>query len=106
MLIKTPTIRWHAKLIFMLLLLNFYAYIYDKCPPVEWNYIKEKSTYMSLRHVLMDSNSRGSWRSNENTNGTLGLSNVSCRRGRLSAEVWVEGATEKGGEGVEDAEKE
>lgn len=48
----------------------------------------------------MDSNSGGSWRSNENTDGTP---SVLCRRGRLSADVW---AGEKGGEGDEDAEKE
>jgi hypothetical protein len=52
----------------------------------------------------LDSNSGGSWRSTENTEGTLGTSNVlcRCRRGRFSADVVVE----KGGDEVEEAEKE
>lgn len=35
----------------------------------------------------------------------MGLSNFSCKRGRFSADVWLEGSGEKGGEGDGDKEK-
>jgi len=76
-----------------------------------WNGSKEKrlrfETYKSLRHVLLDSNSEGSWRSTENTDGTfvVGESNVlfRCRRGRFSE---VDVGVEKGEDEVEEVEKE
>lgn len=73
---------------------------------MEWG----KRAYKSARHEeLLESKWSGPLASNENADGTLGLDNLLSwwwRRGIFSAEEWLEGGGEKGGEGDGDGEKE
>lgn len=63
---------------------------------------------MSSRQEVLESKSSGSRRrSNENVNasGSAVADSLACKRGRFSADVWLEEWGEKGGEGDGDEEK-
>lgn len=71
--------------------------------------VREMGAYKSLRHELLESeSSAAAGRSNENAEAARrgeDLSSFVIRSGMFSAEVWLEGGGEKGGEGDGDEEK-
>lgn len=68
-----------------------------------------RKAYKCSRQELLESKSTGSSRRRSNENANAGGSEVpeslECKRGRFSAEVWLEGWGEKGGEGDGEEEK-
>lgn len=70
--------------------------------------VREMRAYKSLRHELLESeSSAAAGRSNENADAArrgVDLSSFVIRSGMLSADVWLEGGGEKGGEGDGDEE--